>query len=148
MCLLLHTAFTEVPLSMTVTVGLVAEFHCSSAAASISLLWFIDGLSSNDSTIIERGFYHQITSLNDVLSSILYAPGNALNNGSTIRCGVVGQETMLQLSDEAVLIIQGMYVNHYNKPIIIALGGTQVVSCPDIHATHHEDMDIWAFNCA
>ena len=100
---------SEVPLSTNITAGLIAEFYCSSAPAlsALMLTWFVDGLPTDDAVILERGFYHQTSSLGNTLASTLFAPGSIANNGSRIQCGVVGQDMMLELSDEATFTVQG-----------------------------------------
>ena len=72
------------------------------------LTWFVDGVPTDDTVILERGYYHQTSSLDSVLTSTLFAPGSIANNGSRIQCGVVGQDMVLELSDEAVFTVQGL----------------------------------------
>lgn len=75
--------------------------------SALMLTWFVDGLSTDDTAILERGFYHQTSSLDSILTSTLFAPGSIANNGSRIHCGVIGEDMMLNLSDEAVFTVQG-----------------------------------------
>ena len=69
---------------MTTLGGTNALFHC--AGSGVSIIWIVDGLLSNDQSIVDRGISDNTVSSSGTVQSTLTVPATQENNGTTVQC--------------------------------------------------------------
>ena len=82
----LFAAITEVPVSVTALIGTNAQFHC--AGTGNYLVWEVDGLQADHSSISSRGITSDTTTTSGTVQSNLTVPATSVNNGTTVRCAI------------------------------------------------------------
>ena len=98
------TVITEGPVSVTALIGTNAQFHC--AGTGNYLVWEVDGLQADHSSISGRGITSDTTTSSDTIQSNLTVPGTSENNGTTVRCGIgVSLFSTSAISSNAILTI-------------------------------------------
>ena len=73
-------------MSVTALVGTNAKFHC--AGTGIYLVWEVDGLQADHSSILSRGITSETNTSSGTVQSTLTVPATSENNGITVRCGI------------------------------------------------------------
>ena len=73
-------------MSQTILGGSNAQFHCAGTANY--LLWVVDGLQSDHSSILARGITSVTIPFSGTVQSNLTVPGTSENNGTTVRCAI------------------------------------------------------------
>ena len=79
-------AITEGPVSVTALIGTNAQFHC--AGTGNYLVWEVDGLQTDHSSISARGITSDTTTGSGTVQSNLTVPATSVNNGTTVRCAI------------------------------------------------------------
>ena len=79
-------AITEAPVSVTALIGTNAQFHC--AGTGNYLVWEVDGLQTDHSSISARGITSDTTTDSGTVQSTLTVPATSMNNGTTVRCAI------------------------------------------------------------
>ena len=77
---------TEGPVSVTALIGTNAQFHC--AGTGNNLVWEVDGLQTDHSSISARGITSDTTTDSGTVQSTLTVPATSVNNGTIVQCGV------------------------------------------------------------
>ena len=91
-------------MSVTALVGTNAQFHC--AGTGNYLVWEVDGLQTDHSSISARGITSDMTTTSGTVQSTLTVPATSENNGTTVRCAIsVSQFSTPAISNYSTLTV-------------------------------------------
>ena len=93
----------EGPVSVTALIGANAQFHCTGTGNY--LVWEVDGLPADHSSISARGITSDTTTSSGTVQSNLTVPATSVNNGTTVRCAVTSLFSTPVISNYSTLTI-------------------------------------------
>ena len=91
-------------MSVTALIGTNAQFYC--AGTGNYLVWEVDGLQADHSSISARGITSNTTTSSGTVQSSLTVPATSVNNGTTVRCAIgVSQFSLTAISTYSTLTV-------------------------------------------
>ena len=95
-----------------------AVFNCTENASNI--FWLVDGQSTNAVVIQQRGVKAAQSRLNgNLIYSSLTIPKTENNNGTEVKCLVIGYDSSTTISAPVILTLQGKRPNAHTLTIIM-----------------------------
>jgi len=92
------------PMSLTVSVGSDAKFHCNATGRLFD--WFVDDQLASDEIIRARGIYDETEEMDGYVVGILTIPATTRNNNTVIYCSAAGTNGIVN-SPVVTLTVQG-----------------------------------------
>ena len=82
----LPLSHAEGPVSVTALIATDAQFHC--AGTGNYLVWVVDGLQADHSSISSRGVTSDTTTSSGTVQTTLTVPATSENNGTTVQYSI------------------------------------------------------------